>query len=374
MGVLSRRRADDSRRFVDMRCEGHYPCTRIPSAPSLVPPRDFSRSLVARVSRKKQLPDQLPNARSILIVGVASSLATACSVNRYAINKLGDALSGSNTTFASDDDPDLVGQAVPFSLKLIESLLASSPNHQGLLLAAASGFTEYSYAFVQPQADSIGDTDVAQATLLRARARRLNLRARDYGLRGLEVRHKHFTEQLRTDARAAVRVATAGDVSLLYWTAASWGSAIVLSKDIPELVADQLLVEALIDRALELNEGFDGGAIHTFLVSYEFARQGAAGDPVARARAHFQRAVSLSNGRDAAPFVAYAEAVSLGTQDRAEFESVLGKALAIDPDANPERRLANLVMQRRARWLLSRAPDLFLDKLPDGQLAQHSHH
>lgn len=300
----------------------------------------------------------------MLMAATISVVASSCSINRFAINKLGDALSGSSTTFASDDDLELVGQAVPFSLKLIESLLASTPNHEGLLLAAASGFTQYAYAFVQPLADSLEDRDAAQASRLRARVRRLNLRARDYGLRGLDVRHARFTERLRTDARAAVRAAAAGDVPFLYWTAAAWGSAISVSKDMPDLVADQLIVEALIDRALELDERFDEGAIHSFLISYEFARQGAKGEPAARARQHFERAVSLSGGHDAGPYVAYAEAVSLAAQDRKEFESVLGQALAIDPNATRERRLANLVMQRRARWLLSRAPDLFLDKPP----------
>jgi len=44
--------------------------------------------------------------------------------------------------FASDDDPELVREAVPFSLKLIESLLEQSPQHRGLLYAASSGFTQ----------------------------------------------------------------------------------------------------------------------------------------------------------------------------------------------------------------------------------------
>jgi len=308
---------------------------------------------------------QFGRERRILLAGAISVLATSCSVNRFAINKLGDALSGNSTTFASDDDPDLVGQAVPFSLKLIESLLASTPRHEGLLLAAASGFTQYSYAFVQPLADSLAEYDAAQAARLRARVRRLNLRARDYGLRGLDVRHERFAQSLRADPRSAVRVATVKDVPLLYWTAAAWGAAIAISKDVPDLVADQLVVEALIDRALELDERFDEGAIHTFLISYESARQGARGDPNARAKEHFQRAVSLSQGHDAGPFVSYAEAVSVSTQNRKEFETVLGQALAIDPDAQPARRLATLVMQRRARWLLSRASDLFLGDVPD---------
>jgi len=39
---------------------------------------------------------------------------------------------------------------------------------------------------------------------------------------------------------------------------------------------------------------------------------------------------------------------------------LLQQALAINPDVKPEWRLANLVMQRRAKWLLSRTDQLFL--------------
>ena len=116
----------------------------------------------------------------------------------------------------------------------------------------------------------------------------------------------------------------------------------------------------MIDRALELDESFDHGAIHGFLISYEMNRQGAAGDPAARARRHFDRAMALSGGKEAAPLLAMAESVAVQKQDVAEFDSLLQRALAINPDANPDTRLANLVMQRRARWLLSRKSDLFL--------------
>jgi predicted anti-sigma-YlaC factor YlaD len=58
--------------------------------------------------------------------------------------------------------------------------------------------------------------------------------------------------------------------------------------------------------------------------------------------------------------VAFAEAVCIPKQDLKEFESLLGRALAIEMDARPEWRLVNLLSQRRARWLLSRKEDLFL--------------
>jgi len=304
-----------------------------------------------------------PPAATLALLAIMSPLLTAgCSLNRLAVNKLGNALAESGTTFASDDDPELVAGAIPFSLKLMESLLAASPAHRGLLLAAASGFTQYSYAFVQQEAERLEDQDLARAAAERARARQLYLRARDYGLRGLETRHARFGERLRADPLATVRAATVTEVPLLYWTAAAWGAAISLSKDDPEIVADQGLVEALIDRALELDERFDNGAIHGFLISYELARQGARGDPNERARGHFDRAVSLTGGQLASPYVSLAEGVSLSRQDRREFESLLHQALAIDPGARPEWRLVNLIVQRRARWLLSRADQLFLDE------------
>ncbi len=300
-------------------------------------------------------------------LAAAAGLALAlsgCSIERLAIRRLGDALAGSGTTFASDDDPELVKAAVPFSLKLIESLLAESPRHEGLLLAAASGFTQYSFAFVEQDADELASQDLKAAEALRRRARRLYARARGYGLRALEVRQEGFEASLRANPRTAVGAMTVADVPLLYWTAASWGRALSLSKDDPETIADQVIVEALIDRTLDLDEDFGDGAIHGFLISYEMARQGARGEPADRARGHFERAMELSGGLEAGPLVALAEAVAVQKQDGALFRTLLERALSIDVDTRPESRLANLVMQRRARWLLSRADELFVEPEP----------
>jgi predicted anti-sigma-YlaC factor YlaD len=115
----------------------------------------------------------------------------------------------------------------------MESLLAENPRHEGLLLASASGFTQYAYAFVQQDADEMEEKDFAAAEEMKARARRLYLRARNYGLRGLELRHRGFEKALRADPKQAVAAAKIGDVPLLYWTAVSWAAAISLSKIIP---------------------------------------------------------------------------------------------------------------------------------------------
>jgi len=300
-------------------------------------------------------------AVALAAAGALQFTGSGCSIKMLAVSRLGDALAESGGTYASDDDPTLVRDALPFALKLIESLLDQTPRHRGLLLAAASGFTQYTYAFVQEDADEIGDTDVKTSQALRERARKLYLRARDYGLRGLEVTHAGLASRLRADRAAAVAEMTSDDVALLYWTSASWGAAIAMKKSDPELLADLPIVQSLIERGFELQPDFDHGSIHEFLISFEGGRPETMGGSIERARRHFEEAVRLSGGQRAAPLVELAENVSVRSQNRGEFEAMLRRALQVDADARPEWRLSNLVMQRRARWLLGRTDELFAE-------------
>src|SRR5947207_2161998 len=109
--------------------------------------------------------------RLVALCLLAALASGGCSIKKFAINKLGDSFANSGATFAADDDPELVGQALPFSLKLVEGLLAESPRHRGLLFAAASGFTQYAYVYVQQDADIAESDSVERATALSLRVR-----------------------------------------------------------------------------------------------------------------------------------------------------------------------------------------------------------
>jgi predicted anti-sigma-YlaC factor YlaD len=310
--------------------------------------------------RDETQPCMRPARVQFAVAGTLALTLAGCSPNQLVVNRVGDALASGGSVYASDDDPELVWQAVPFGLKTIESLLAQSPRHRGLLLAAASGFTEYAYGALQQEADLVEGQDLARATALRNRARKLYLRALDYGLRGLEVDLPDLRRRLRADPQHALDGARKEQVPLLYWTAAAWGAAISISKDDPELSADQTRVEALARRALALDEGFEAGAIHDFFIAYEGGRASVGGS-IEEARRHLERSLELSRGHRAGPLVTFAETVSVGRQDKAEFKQLLDRALAIDPNAAPEFRLANLLAQRRARWLLGRIDELFVE-------------
>ena len=295
----------------------------------------------------------------LFVVSLVLLLTSGCSVRRFAVNKIGDALASGGSTYTSDDDLILVGEALPFGLKLIEGLLEESPKHKGLLITACEGFTTYAYVYVQQEAGTVAEQNVVQAREMRTRARRLYLRARAYGLRRLEASYKGITERLEKDPRAALSVIKKKDVPALYWNAAALGLGISVSKNDAEMLAHLPEVEALLERALELDESWGEGALHAFQVTLASAKPGQPDHE--EIRKHFDRVLELSGGNQAALYVAYAEAVSISKQDRSEFVSLLNKALAIDPDQYKAMRLANLVAQKRARWLLDRVDDLILD-------------
>lgn len=309
-------------------------------------------------------------AQAVLIAFRGLTLATllagvtGCSISGFAVDRLGDALATGGTTYSSDDDPQFVAQAAPFSLKLMESLLAERPQHRGLLQAVSAGFTQYAFAFLQLPADEIEADDLVQAEELRERARRMYARAHAYAVRGLEVAHPGFQAQLQQRPAQAVVTTTKEDAGLLYWAAASLAATIGLSKDDPARVSELPQVQALIDRAFELDESLDGGAIHAFLVAFTMVRPDFEGSRRERAADHFQRARELSGGRDAGLYVTWAEAVCVPAAERGCFDEALQSAVAIDPASAPERQLANGVLQRRARWLQTHSDRFFLPLLP----------
>lgn len=296
------------------------------------------------------MPHPAGSLRAFLVCATVIALS-ACSLKTMAVKTVANTLSESGDVFSRDEDPELVREAIPFALKLYESLLDSVPNHAPLLVATCSGFTQYAYAFIETDAIVLGDEHHEESGALRERALRLYLRGKAYCLRAMEVRWRGVGERLLADPAAALSRAERKDVEMLYWTAASWGAAISLGLDQPELAVDFPVVRALADRALALDETWSKGALHELMISLDSLPEAVGGDPK-RARQHFDRAVALQKGQAPGPYVALATGVSVPERNRAEFESLLKQAIAVDPNADPSVRLATLITQRRARALL----------------------
>lgn len=291
----------------------------------------------------------------LVLVWVAVLVLGGCSLKRTAVNLAGNAISGGGRAYASDDDPDFIREALPFGIKVSEGLLEESPVHRGLLASVAKGYAVYAY-LLQDQADRTEAADLAKAKALRGRAHRFYLRSRDHALRGLRI-DSRSADLFRQLANRIPR-ATREDVPFLYWAAVSWAGALSAAKDNLKLLSELPISGIMAERILQIDEAYEGGAAHEFLISYEGSRPGGLG---AKARSHYQRALEFSEGRRASVHLALAESVAIREQNAREFRSLINAARAVDPERYPDLRLANTVARTRADWLLNHMSDIFFD-------------
>lgn len=310
----------------------------------------------------------LPLAHKTLALLFAVGLPlclSGCSVRGYALRATADALSSTGGGYGEEEDPELARDAAPFGLKTMEALVKQVPDHQGLHLSLASGFTQFTYAFPQQVADRAEEKSLKDAQAGWLRCRRLYLRARDYALGGLELRHKGLAAALRggdvARRAAALQQTTKDDVPFLYWGAGAWGLAVATAKGDANLIGDLGAIEAMMEQAQKLDEAWDEGSIHEFYVTYDVSR--ASGGGAASVKRHLDRALQLSGGKRLSPLVSYAEGLLVQQQNKAEFQRVLQQVVATDvlgdDPAWRRNRLSNVINQERARWLLTRIDDLF---------------
>src|SRR3954467_14205655 len=158
----------------------------------------------------------------LMAVTCAVAAFPACGLmQRKAVGMVASTLASSGDVFTRDDDLELVGDAIPFGLKLYESLLDSAPTNKDLLIATCSNFTQYGVAYLETEALVLGEAQHHdEVAHLNARALKLYLRARGYCLRAMEVRFPGIGPKLLADPAPALAKAEKKDVPLLYWMAA----------------------------------------------------------------------------------------------------------------------------------------------------------
>jgi hypothetical protein len=122
----------------------------------------------------------------------------ACSIKKLAMNQVANALTTqtSSTVFSGDNDPELVGDALPFAIKLYESLMAADPGHIGLKLKTGSLYIMYANAFLQTPALMLPGSEFKMQEFNYKRAKNLYLRGRDILLAALELKHPGFRRPL----------------------------------------------------------------------------------------------------------------------------------------------------------------------------------
>ncbi|MDR0472986.1 MAG: TRAP transporter TatT component family protein [Treponema sp.] len=287
----------------------------------------------------------------------------SCSVNKMAIKAVSNALTGegSSEVFTGDIDPQLVGDALPFAIKMYEALLSKNPNHQGLLLTTGSLFIMYANAFVQGPAEMLPMEEYEEQAAAKARAKKLYLRGTGILYSALDKKYPGFSRASIQEGtlEPLLKKCKKADTGLLYWTVA--GSLAAYSIDVFDFdLADNIPEwSAMIKLAYELDPNYNGAALDEFLILFYASLPPSLGGDNGLAELHFKRAVEKTNGASAGAYVSYAQTVCVPAQDYEAFKDNLEKALAVNADDDVSTRLVNIINQRKARHLLDTAYNFF---------------
>ncbi len=238
--------------------------------------------------------------------------------------------------------------AGPDLLRLVDRLAEAASDSRDLLLAGTRLHSLYAFALLDEE-------DPAEA-------RREYAKARTYGHALLAQPGLLAGAAPRTAAemRLRLRGTKRGDVPALTWAAAAWGLDADARRDDPGALADQPLVEAVLARAIELDERYYQALPHLLLGRGLGSRSARLGGDPARARVHFEAALRLSGRRYLLAHVVFAKTYAVQAQDRKLFVALLQEVLRAPRGLDPSQALANAVARERAARLLARVDELIL--------------
>jgi len=245
-----------------------------------------------------------------------------------------------------EQDILLVRQSLPAYLLLLDSLIASHPNNQELLLAAAQAYGAY--------ASSLEEEETERAALLLKRAK-------DYALKALELNPLFQGASTMAIPLFQERVQAADKtlVPLLFNVANTWASWIAQGSDGPEGMADLPRVESMMQRVLELDPGYFYGGPHLFQAVLLSLRPPQYGGDLKKAEYHFQQALKYAQDKFLMTQVYYAQYYARQRLDRDLFVNTLNRVLTLPADTEPDLTLFNTLAKAKAKKLLSQTEELF---------------
>jgi hypothetical protein len=281
-----------------------------------------------------------------------------CSPKKIILDQFDGVFDSIEYVYLTDDDPQLVKEAFPFNLKIIEILLDQDPDNREMLLTALSSFTMYSYGFLMEDAEKLSIEDYKAGNDVYDRANKLFKRALKYGLHGMELKYPEFSiwmQKRDIDKNHFVEE----DITYLYWFSAAIGGLISSSHGNPIYVVDLPKVGWLLEKSMELDEAWNNGALYSAMISFTMSRPDAVENREEVAIDYFNKAVQASSGKDCSVYVRFAESVCIKNQNKNEFIEKLNYVLNFNVESTKELRLINTMAQSRAKWLMGRIDELF---------------
>jgi hypothetical protein len=274
-----------------------------------------------------------------LLVLLLLTLVSGCSIT-------GGIADGLNKGVQNQRDPQLVAEALPTYILMVDGLLARNPDSETLLLAGAQLYGAYGGNFVDEPARAQLHTRIAKDYAQRAFCSTLDdlCEAEKQGANA-------FKEALQ-------KVDDDDDVKWIYGYATAMAGWIQTHSGDFNAIAALPKVTAMLERVTALSPELDNG--NPWLYRGVLASQvpPALGGKPEVARAHFERAIAVSDGYNLMAKALFAEFYARLVFDQELHDRLLNEVLAAEVEA-PALTLANVLAQEKARELLASGQDYF---------------
>jgi hypothetical protein len=247
---------------------------------------------------------------------------------------------------SKQSDLRILREGMPAYLLLIDGMIQAWPDNEQLLIAASQSYSSFASLFVE-------DQDKEYANLLYGRGKQ-------YALKSLEMRG--FKEPLQRpfdEFKEGLNRLGEKDVPYIFWTATCWANWIRLNLDSMEALSELPRVETMMQRVLDIDEGFYYGGAHIFMGIWFASRPKMAGGDLKKAQGHFLKALDLGQGKFLMAYVYYANYYARKMMDKDLFNSTLQKVLETPADISPDLTLLNTVAKKKAQELLNRVEEYF---------------
>jgi len=282
---------------------------------------------------------------AIQFITVAFAVIFISGCGQLVSNAKKDFANDLSQTMLSYDDPETVGKAAPAYLLLVSSMIRGDPENPDLLDSGAKLYGAYASAFVED-----GDSKKALAG-----------RAFDYAGRSLCLRDTSAcnVQALSFDEyKIFLQQLDATQVKSLFLYVSSWAGVIEADSGNWNKVAELPRVRAGIQRVIELDESIDNGNAHLYMAVLDSLLPPALGGKPDLAKKHFERALTISQGKNLMAKVLYAEKYARLLFNRELHDRLLNEVVAAKID-NDENRLINILARQKAKALLKSADDYF---------------
>lgn len=290
-----------------------------------------------------QMKSRFPTLVTTSLMIAMIALSGGCQfVVSSATNKLFRDL---ETSILNSDDPELIEAGIPSFLILLDGMLEQNPRDVSLLLVAAQLKSSYATAFVE---------ELERQRQYTSKARKHALDAACLDNANLcDLDKKPFAEM-----KSAIESLGQSDLNVIYVLTGAWSSWILVHSHDFRALAQISRVQQLVERMLELDERYEFGTPHMYMGVFKSLVPPTLGGDSDGARHHFERAISLSEGKNLYAKVLFAERYARNSLDRELHDRLLDEVLAADPVVEG-LTLQNRLAQRRARELKNTADDFF---------------